>query len=87
MVVYFFINNALEAVTFPCSSPPSLRDTSPPGVEELFAHLKQIYWLTNAAITQEKGPHFREAPGFFRYLFALNYLAAITRAISQTLFE
>ena len=33
----FFINNALEAVTFPYSSPPSLRDTSPPGVEELFS--------------------------------------------------
>ena len=60
----FFINNALEAVTFPCSSPPSLRDTSPPGVEELFAHLKQIYWLTNATKTQEKGPHNREAPSF-----------------------
>ena len=33
----FFTNNALEAVTFPCSSLPSLRDTSPPGVEEPFS--------------------------------------------------
>ena len=38
----FFIYNALEAVTFPCSSPPSLRDTSPPGVEELFAQLNRF---------------------------------------------
>ena len=43
-------------------------------------------FFERSAKREEKGPHFREAPGFLG-IVALNYLAAITRAISQTLFE
>ena len=44
-----------------------------------------VFFKQNAK-TQEKGPHNREAPSFLG-ICLLNYLAAITRAISQTLFE
>ncbi len=46
---------------------PPLRHCMTPPLREWRSYLhslKLIYWLTNVNKTQEKGPHFREAPEF-----------------------
>ena len=64
-----------------CVAPPPQRG------EELFAQLKTDLLAHQCQQNTRKGASLLWSPWIFRYLFALNYLAAITRAISQTLFE